>query len=41
MISMNGANNHALYYWDIACKNQSNCNGADSYGGYAGFVLKF
>ena len=39
--SMNGANNHALYYWDIACKDQANCNGADSYGGYAGFVLKF
>lgn len=39
--SMNGANNHALYYWNIACKDETNCNGSDSYGAYAGFVLKF
>jgi predicted porin len=39
--SMNGANNHALYYWNMACQDSSNCNGSNSYGGYAGFVLKF
>ncbi len=40
-VSMNGANNHALYYWNMACQDSANCNGSDSYGGYAGFVLKF
>lgn len=40
-VSMNGSNNHALYYWNMACDSGSNCNGASSYGGYAGFVLKF
>lgn len=39
--SMNGANNRALYYWNIACGGGEDCNGADSYGAYAGFVLKF
>ena len=40
-VSMNGANNHALYYWNMACQGKDSCNGASSYGGYAGFVLKF
>lgn len=40
-VSMNGANNRALYYWNMACSGHEDCNGADSYGAYAGFVLKF
>jgi len=40
-VSMNGANNRALYYWNIACEGGADCNGSDSYGAYAGFVLKF
>lgn len=40
-VSMNGANNHALYYWNMACQAKADCNGASSRGGYAGFVLKF
>lgn len=40
-VGMNGANNHALYYWNMACQGGDSCNGASSYGGYAGFVLKF
>jgi len=40
-VSVNGASNHALYYWDTACRKDGNCNGVNSAGAYAGFVLKF
>ena len=40
-VEMDGANNHALYYWNTACGGSGDCNGASSFGAYAGFALKF